>query len=225
MRNTRQHASRQVVDADEEEEDSFLLEKLPRDIEKLLTARGVPTADFIHGREQFDVLKNLVKYEVELNRMPTKVLTVAKQTSALLKIAANPIRANYVLGISSFPSDALAKQLAIQLFYLAVKAWQTKHRPGRVMPVWHRVFGGFNDVLRDKPIEENPSLLVISNVNEASSSYKLEKVRDILEKYSHVPRIVVMSGLDPITFFSTKLYGPINAGLLVGPANRVKELG
>lgn len=200
----------------------LILQHLPREREKLLVSRGVPQADFIHGKERFDVLDNIVKYEVELYGMPTKVLTVSKQIKGLATVCANPMR-NYVMGISSFPSDALAKHLAIHIFNQAMIAWQHRHKPGRTMPVWHRVFGGLNDTLRDKPIDENPSLLVISNVNEASSAYKLEKVRDIIEKYSHVPRIVVMSGSDPITFFSKKMYAPINVGLMLGPHNRIKE--
>jgi hypothetical protein len=205
--------------------EKLILKHLPREREKVLTARGVPQADFIHGKEQYDVVPNLVKYEVELARMPTRAVGTAKQLKALESICTNPLRSSYVLGISSFPSDALAKALAIHIFNQSMISWQRRHRPGRVLPIWHRVFGGFNDNLRDKPIEETPSLLVLSNINEASSSYKLEKVRDILEKYSHIPRIVVLSGADPLTFFANKLYCPINAGILIGPTNRVKEMG
>jgi hypothetical protein len=65
--------------------------------------------------------------------------------------------------------------------------------------------------------------LIISNINETSTPHKLEKVRDILEKYSECPRIVVMSGSDPLTFFGTKLFYQINAGILLGPPNRITE--
>lgn len=217
---------RQVVEDDDGEEDTpqMILQHIGKEREKILTARGVPPADFLHGKERIDAQTCLVKYEVEIPRMPTKVVSPAKQLKALLSINASPIRSNYVLGISSFPTDALAKYLAIHLFNKACLEWQVRHKPGRCLPLWHRIFGGFNDSLRDKPIEETPSLLVLSNLNEASSSYKIEKVRDILEKYSHVPRIVVLSGSDPITFFSQKLYYPINAGLLLGPNNRIKEM-
>lgn len=215
--------TRRPVEDDEDDVEELVLSKLPKDMEKLLVARGVPPADFIHSKDSFDALKNLVKYEVELPRMPTKVLTTAKQRTALLKIAANPVRSNYVMGISSFPSDALAKHLAIHIMALAVKSWQQKHKPGRSLPIWHRVFGGLSDTLRDKPIDETPSLIVLSNINEGSSAYKLEKVRDIMEKYSHVPKILVLGGSDPITFFANKLYSPVNAAIYLGPANRVKE--
>lgn len=201
----------------------LILKVLPKDREKLLTSRGVSPADFIHGKERFDVIPNLVKYDVELPRMPGRAVGTAKQIRALESICTNPLRSSYVLGISSFPSDALAKYLAIHIFNVAQAAWVRRHKPGRSMPLWHRVFGGLGDPLRDKPVDETPSLLVISNINEASSAHKLEKVRDLLEKYSMVPRIVVLSGADPLTFFAQKLYYPINAGLMIGPPNRVDE--
>ena len=201
----------------------LILKVLPKDREKLLTSRGVSPADFIHGKERFDVIPNLVKYDVELPRMPGRAVGTAKQIRALESICTNPLRSSYVLGISSFPSDALAKYLAIHIFNEAQAAWVRRHKPGRSMPLWHRVFGGLGDPLRDKPVDETPSLLVISNINEASSAHKLEKVRDLLEKYSMVPRIVVLSGADPLTFFAQKLYYPINAGLMIGPPNRVDE--
>lgn len=200
------------------------LKPLSEDRKKLLYSRGVPRADMIHGREHFDVAENLVKYETDIPGMQPKVVSAAKQLKALTSLLENPIRSTYCIGISSYPSDLLAKHTAVHVFNTALTSWQKRHKPGRTMPVWHRVFGGLNDTLRDKQADDIPSLLVLSNINEASSAYKLEKVRDLLEKYSHVPRIVVLSGKDPITFFGTRLYYPINAGIMVGPPNRIKEL-
>lgn len=204
--------------------EELILRHLPKDREKLLVSRGVPQADLIHGASTFDVVPNLVKYETDIPGMQPKTVGTAKQLKALASLVENPIRSSYAIGINSFPSDLLAKHLAIHIFDLACKSWALKHKPGRTLPVWHRVFGGLNDQLRDKTSEEIPSLIVISNINDSSSAYKLEKVRDLLEKYSHVPRIVVMSAKDPITFFATKLHYPINAGFTLGPNNRIKML-
>lgn len=204
--------------------DKLLLKHLPRDREKLLTSRGVPQADLIHGHGVFDVLPNLVKYETDIPGVHAKIVSPAKQAKALASIVENPIRASYTACFNSFPSDMLAKHLAVYVFNQACISWQKRHKPGRVLPIWHRVFGGLTDPLRDRNMEDTPSLLVLSNINESSSAYKLEKVRDLLEKYSHVPRIVVTSSRDPITFFATKLHYPLNAGIHIGPANRIKEL-
>lgn len=204
--------------------DKLILKHLTKEREKILIGRGVPQADLVHGHSTFDVVPNLVKYETEIPGMQTKVVSVGKQLRALESLVENPIRGTYAVGINSFPSDLLAKHLAVHIFNLAVESWQRRHKPGRTMPGWHRVYGGLGDILRDRHSEEIPSLLVISNINESSSAFKLEKVRDLLEKYSHVPRIVVMSAKDPITFFATKLHYPINAGINIGPQNRIKEL-
>lgn len=204
--------------------EKLLLKRLPKDREKLLAGRGVPVADMFHGHGTFDVVPNLVKYETDIPGIQSKTVSQMRQVKALASLLENPLRASYAVGINSFPSDLLAKHLAIHIFNVALDSWAARHKPGRVMPVWHRVFGGLGDPLRDKPTDEIPSLLVISNINEQSSAHKLEKVRDLLERFSHVPRIVVMSTKDPITFFATKLHYPINVGLNVGPQNRIKEM-
>jgi len=203
--------------------DDIVIKRFSKDEEKALLSCGVPPADLPHTKERVDVLDSLTKYEVELPKMAIRLVSANRQATALQRVLSNPIRSHYTMGISSFPSDALAKHLAAYVMNEAIKAWRVKHRPGRTLPKWHRVFGGLSDPLRDKPLEETPSLLVLSNINEASSNYKLEKVRDLLERYSHIPKIVVLSGADPITFFATKLYAPLNVGLYLGPNNRVKE--
>lgn len=204
--------------------DKLILRHLGKDREKLLLSRGVPQADLVHGAHSIDVVSSLTKYETNIPGVHAKVVSCAKQVKALESIIANPLRGSYAVCINSFPSDLMAKHLAAYIFSLAIDSWTRRHKAGRSMPVWHRVFGGLHDTLRDKAAEETPSLLVLSNINESSSAHKLEKVRDILEKYSHVPRIVVSSGSDPITFFTTRLHYPLNAGLHLGPTNRIKEL-
>lgn len=204
--------------------DKLYLRHLTKDREKLLLGRGVPLSDMIHGSAAYDVLENITKYETDIPGLHARTVSIVKQRRALESIVDNPIRARYAMCINSFPSDMLAKHLAIRIFDEACFAWARRHKPGRTLPVWHRVFGGLNDPMRDKDSGEIPSLLVISNVNDNSSAYKLEKVRDLLEKFSHVPRIVVSSSKDPITFFATKLHYPIHAGIHLGPSNRIKEI-
>ncbi len=190
----------------------------------MMVGRGVPYADLIHGQGTFNVLDNLVKYETDIPGVHSKVVSIVKQVRALESMIENPIRARYTVCFNSFPSDLLAKHLGVHIFNLAISSWYKRHKPGRVLPIWHRVYGGLSDTIRDKATDELPSLLVLSNVNDQSSAYKLEKVRDLLERFSDIPRIVITSSRDPITFFATKLHYPINAGIHIGPANRIKEL-
>lgn len=202
----------------------MILKRQSKEMEKILLSRGVSAADLLHGRDEFDVASGLVKYETEIPRVMPKIISSAKQFRAIEKIMAHPMtQAPYVLGISSFPSDMRAKHLAIAVMANAISQWQKKHRPGYAMPLWHKVYGGYQDTLRDRHSDEKPSLLIISNVVDGAGNVKIEKTRDLLEMYSHIPRIVVMGGQDPLTFFGTKLYYPINAGLYLGPKNKIEE--
>jgi hypothetical protein len=74
---------------------------------------------------------------------------------------------------------------------------------------WHPIYGGLSDYLRDTdnpPELKGIRLLVLSNVDENSIDYKIEKTRDILDKYSHIPRILCVGGVDPVTFSKKKLH-------------------
>jgi hypothetical protein len=98
-----------------------------------------------------------------------------------------------------------------------------KYVHNRAMPFWHTLTGNWADEFRDKKIEGRPSLLFLANVHVQSSSTKLEKLRDILEMYSGVPRIVVLAGEDPVTFFNTKMFYGLNHAILLCKPNVVKD--
>lgn len=200
----------------------MILQRFNKNVVQKLKSRGVPNGDFIYDSEKIDIEQCIVKIEVDLPGMPTRIISVAKQYKTIEKIFAAPMKNNYVLGISSTPSDARAKYLAIQIMYLATKYWYERSKKVKQPPLWHSVYGGYKDKVRDE-IADNPSMLIISNINELSTPIKIEKVRDLLEMYSDIPRIVVLGGSDPFTFFGTKLYYPLTAGFLLGPSNRVRE--
>lgn len=202
----------------------MLLRKLLPDRQKLLISKGVSAGDFIHSKTtKVEIEEHLVKYESNVFGVMPKTVGSGKQLNALEKVFAHPL-GNYVLGISSFPSDVLAKHLAISLMDKACTAWQvSKNKRGKSMPVWHRVYGGYYDTLRDRISDDRPSMLVLSNITPDLTNIKLEKIRDLLEKYNDIPRIVVMSGEDPLTFFGNRLHYPINVGILLGPHNRVEH--
>lgn len=203
----------------------LVFKKLPQDMMKKLATRGVSGGDFQHGTTELDLVDALTSYEAQIARCSPKNVGTKKQLSLFERISESPLRGNYVLGISSFPSDMRAKYLAIQIMARATTAWYKKHKPGVSPPLWHRVFGGLGDPLRDaKNNKETPSMLIISNINETSSAYKLEKVRDLLEMYNDIPRIVVSSGEDPLTFFGNRLHFPVAGGIYLGPPDRITEL-
>ena len=196
-----------------------------KDMEKTLVSRGVPPQDLPSRNTRIRVDESLVKIEPSIENVLSRTVSTGRQLKLLERYVEHPVRSSYTLCISSFPSDLRAKHLAIFLMSKAIEQHRLGHRkPGRGLPLWHRVYGGFGDVLRDKPVHEMPCMLIVSNVNIGSSQAMIEKVRDLLERYSEIPRIVVTGGEPPCNLFANKLFYPLHAGIYLGPDNRVKEI-
>ena len=201
-------------------DDEIYLTGFDRERSKLLVALGVPPQDLPGKKMREAVSEGLARIETDLPRLPGKILSTAKQFRQLRAILANPLRGSYTLGISSFPSDQRAKHLAMLIMSAAVDHYQQHRRAmgSRSMPMWHRVFGSLGDNLRDKGTEK-PCMLILSNVTTDSSNVKIEKVRDLLEKYSDIPRIVVTAAEPPSKMFGARLHYPMTAGFYLGPHN------
>jgi len=118
-----------------------------------------------------------------------------------------PLHNPYTLCISSEVNDSRAKLAAATLMLKA-------HRDGAKC-VWHNIYGGYKDDMRDNPKSHTRvKFLVLSNVPTDATPNKMEKLRDILEMYSNIPRIVVTTGQEPIQFFQ-RLGLPINYALRI----------
>lgn len=194
----------------------------------LLRALGVDYQCLMGKRNEFDVISSLIRIKPTLDYHDVRLrnsISVKRQLASIHQLTTNPLRAAPTICIASNPTDLRAKLLACQIMDKAIdhhKARTRKH--GQTLPKWHKVYGGYKDPLRDKDIakekdlDEYPCMLILTNVLPDSTSYKLEKLRDLLEKYDDIPRIVVLSGTDPITFFATKLQYPLNHGIYMGAA-------
>jgi hypothetical protein len=206
------------------QEKPIVLRSLDKQKEKLLVSRGVPAQDLLFDKRiKIDVAESLIKIEQHMERMPVKAISVAKQYKALRSLIEKPLVKPYTLGIGGYPSDQRAKYLAIYLMSLAVDQYNGQKKTGKALPLWHRVYGGYADSLRDKPLQEMPCMLIISNINDTSSTMKLEKVRDLLEKFSDIPRIVVSGGEPPCNTFAQKLRYPMKIGLFLGPDSYIRN--
>ena len=122
---------------------------------------------------------------------------ISRFTKSLKKKGANP-----VLCIGGQYSDMRPMQVATHLV--------PEHA------LWHRVIGGFYDnILETRP---KASVLVISNIVGASTPHKLEKVRDLLDTYDTIPRVVCVGGVDPLKFFGESLHYKLNCSLYLTTA-------
>lgn len=148
-------------------------------------------------------------FAVESDRLNERIVDPAEQEKSLQLFLDDPTR-RMVYGVSGNPHDGKAKLFAAYLVDQHIK-----HRGRGSHVVWHTVYEGFdNKLLREYDEVDGkspPTLLVLTNITPNASSTRLGKVRDLLERFSDIPRIVVMAGEDPLSFFTTRLYYKINA--------------
>lgn len=191
---------------------------------KLLLSRGLDPQCLASRRNSFDAMESVTKIVPDIKTMKMKTVSVRRQIRALINLINNPLRGAPVVCISSFPSDLRAKIVAMNLMNSAINYKLLSSRrdiKARDLPLWHVVTGGFKDNLREQQEGKRPCMLILTNVNVESTPAKIEKLRDILELYSDIPRIVITGGEDPITFFATRLRYPLSAALYFGSTRRV----
>jgi hypothetical protein len=149
-------------------------------------------------------------FGLESEKLNEKVIEARVQNDSLSLFMEDPA-APMIYGVSGAPDDTKAKLFAAYLLSIHL----AKVKDARIE--WATLYGGFeNPIMRkyDKEHgdeERDPTILVISNLTPNATTVKLDKARDLIERFQKIPRIVVSAGEDPISFHSTKLYTPINA--------------
>lgn len=164
-----------------------------------LLVRGVDIPGYIWQERPF--LFAPQDFAVGNERLNDKIFSSDLQVESLERFKRAP-RAPTVYGVASAPNDLKAKYFAaflVQTFLDLAPPNSTVH--------WEQIYGSS---FQNKALDLEPSLLVITGLCPNSSSTKLEKARDLLEKHSSIPRIVVIAGEDPITFFNTRLYTAVH---------------
>lgn len=172
----------------------------PRDLKYL----GVPESVIVQSRA-INLKESVLSFTVpSLDNKKARFVSAKQQIAAFTTITKGALRSNYVFAISSTPYDVKAKYLAA---YLLGCALDESRKRQINYPRWHLLTGTYKDYYRDTDLDADsrPSLLVLSNINTEASNVKLEKLRDILELYSDIPRIVVLSGPEPVSFLQRKL--------------------
>ncbi len=193
-----------------------------KDMLRILGANGVHYQDYLHKTERLDVEESLEVIKPEVYRVIPRPVSTAKQYKVAEHLLEKAEKGTGAYGVGSFATDERARHFAVQVMANVIKRQQKSLRT-KGYPLWHRVYGGFKDELRDRKPDPIPSLIILSNITPQCTNVKLEKIRDILEKYDSVPRIVVCTGVDPITFFGNYLHYPMRGSIWLGPKNRVKE--
>jgi hypothetical protein len=191
--------------------------------QRTLRSRGVDGMCFAGQRNEFEFDLAATRMKPEIPNLVSKSISVKRQVAMLHSVMEHPLRGHPIIGISSFPSDLRAKMLAVNIMSRAIDV-QSSASSGKSLrreyPLWHKVYGGFKDRIRDEGLVERPSMLILSNIDFLSTNYKIEKVRDILEMHDNIPRVVVLTGCCPVEFFATKLHLPMDMGFFLGADNR-----
>lgn len=190
-----------------------------------LKAHGVDHSVYT-STSKFDLEEMLIGFKPDIHNVKSRMYSAQKQHEGFMKLMEKPIKGHPLIVIGSYPTDARAKVLAANLMFEAIhqyRAMTPKQRRGKSQPMWHRLYSGFKDPLIDNGLK--PSFLVISNITEESTPHKLEKLRDILEKHSDVPRVVVLGcKQDPVSFIAQRLYLSIKDAVFVGGQNIIRSI-
>lgn len=196
--------------------------RLSADYQKQLISRGMPR-DVLRNRP-FELNSHVTTLVSEVEGLKRRRVLKSSQLDHFTNVCQKPFSSPYLYIIGSQPNDGKAKQVAAFIMELATKGQlqgkHTRSTRGRQLPLWHMMTGGWHDRLRDGA-DDQPSLLILSNVTVTSTNAKLEKLRDLLEMYNHIPRVVVMTGEDPMSFANTKLFLPVNHVLNISTARKV----
>lgn len=141
----------------------------------------------------------------ESEKLNNKFIEEAKQIQSLKMFTLNP-KLPMIYSVAGNPDDIKAKYFAAYLVLIHLRALGAKANV-----VWHSLYGGFENKLVSEYADVSaPTMLVLTNLTPISTPLKLEKARDIIERYTDIPRIVVSAGMDPISFLSTRLFLQVN---------------
>lgn len=156
-------------------------------------------------------------FVVEHGKLDGRLIQASTQKESLDRFMENPSEAiNYI--VTGNPSDAKALYFAA---YLTQVHLQKTKNP---FVLWEPVYGSWdNPGLKYSGITE-PSLIVLTNLAENSTAWKIERAKDMAARFPQVPKIFVAAGEDPISFGATKLHIPCNAIAYFG-SKLVKSVG
>lgn len=139
-------------------------------------------------------------FVIENERMENKIIEASVQELSLERWVANP-KAPMTYIVAGSPDDEMAKYFAAYLADIHVQRLGINSDV-----VWEPVFNGF-----DNPIIKSvtmPSLIVLTNLSVKSNHLKYDKAKDVIERFSSIPKIVVVAGEDPISFAAQRLHVP-----------------
>lgn len=210
------------IDMDEE---LIIRPSFTKNVEDLMLARGLDRLVIANKRTSFDLVHAITPFKPHVEAIRSKMMGPAGQLATAKRLLENPLKSNNVYCINSFPSDLRSKIFASLVMKRGVERWlemSPQERKGRSQPMWVRIMGGYgdNDFIKNLKAA-NPNMLIITNINDESTQVKVERLRDLLECFDAIPRIVVTAGSDPITFMMKRVFYPLSGVVRIGSNDKV----
>lgn len=177
---------------------------LEPDIARMLLSFGADPMALFHA-DPFDIETSLMQFSTQVRGLQRKTVSVERQHRWLQQMLAEPF-APYLTVINSYPTDERSKLLGANLMaHIVMAGREHKVLSKRTQkPLWIRVYNNYVDMAALR--KHHPSAVFISNITDDSTPQKLERVRDVLEMFSDIPRVVMMAGAqDPVTFCADRL--------------------
>lgn len=165
-----------------------------------MLSKGLPGQVFYMPAMEF----NPTTFTSAIEGLKPKTFNKSKQIKMFEEFLEDPLVAKTYCIVSA-PNDSQAKFLAAFMMQTALKA-KNKFDSS---PIWHNLIGGFHNPLIEDKVKTN--FLILNNVGTTSTAPKLEKLRDCLETFDSIPKVVIATGCDPFEFFTRHLYLPVSS--------------
>lgn len=199
--------------------DKLLDFKFDSKLSAKLRTHGVDPGLLFGEKREFDLMEATHDYKTVSPYFKTSLVGKRKQLQLAGKLLDNPLKADGIHVVSSFPNDTRAKIFALHVFRNAFE----DSLPTSRKPRWVTLYGDKFDYERLR--NQRPNLIVLSNVVLDSTPYKMERLRDILSMFGDIPRIIVTGGsIDPTEMFNNRLYMECQSAISIGPDNVVANL-
>ena len=153
----------------------------------------VPGHVWRQGKFKFDP----APFPIESDKLEERIVDEVKQVQSLEAFTEDPT-SPMVYCVAGNPDDQKAKLFAAHLVGLHMK---TRRHPN---VCWHSVTASYKNPLMELP--SSPTMLVLTNLTPMATPSKLDKTRDILEHFTDIPIVLVVSGEDPVSFMAARIY-------------------
>lgn len=142
-------------------------------------------------------------FAVENPKLEGKIIEKSAQVHGYRQFLANPTMPVTYISAGN-PDDVKARYFAAHLVEAHVRHLQALGRSPRV--VWEQLYGGFDNPAMTTAADA--TMLVIDNLSAIPNRVKYDKVRDLIARYPSIPKVLVVSGEDPVSFAAARIFKP-----------------